>query len=111
MSFVINAFIAALLWAAAAFQSDAALSVAIGYLWFTTGLTWFVLVCSPLDKKPIEKNPIRLRTMVSMLTTCAIAFVLAVYFDRIWLPAMMVIGHIFVIAARSAKFDTQRMAS
>ncbi|HDR9087351.1 hypothetical protein QZM93_38290 [Burkholderia cepacia] len=111
MNFVINAFIAALLWAAAAFQSDASLSVAVGYLWFVTALTWFVLLCSPLDKKPIEKNPIRLRSVTSMLMTCAIAFVLAVYFDRVWLPAMMVIGHIFVIAVRSAKFDAQRSAS
>ncbi|AOI92097.1 hypothetical protein [Burkholderia pseudomultivorans] len=111
MSLIINAFIAALLWAAVAFQSGAALSVAIGYLWFVTGLTWFALVCSPLDKKPIDKNPIRFRSAVSMLTTVAIAFVLAVYFDRVWLPALMVIGHIIVIAVRSAKFDAQRSAS
>lgn len=111
MNLIIDAFIAALLWAATAFQSDAALSVAVGYLWFVTVLTWLVAICSPLDKKPIEKNPIRLRSVLSMLTTLAIAFVLAVYFDRVWLPAMMVIGHIFVIAARSAKFDAQRSAS
>ncbi|MCW3676233.1 hypothetical protein [Burkholderia cenocepacia] len=111
MNFIINAFIAALLWAAAAFQSDASLSVAVGYLWFVTVLTWFVLLCSPLDKKPIEKTPIGVRSVLSMLTTCAIAFVLAVYFDRIWLPAMMVIGHLLVIAVRNAKFDAQRTAS
>jgi hypothetical protein len=111
MNFIINAFIAALLWAAAAFQSDAAMSVAAGFLWFETGLMWFVLICSPTDKKPIEKNPVRLMGIVSMLMTCAIAFVLAVYFDRVWLPAMMVIGHLFMIAVRSARFDAQRSAS
>ena len=111
MNFIVNTFIAALLWAASVSQSDASLSVAIGYLWFMAALTWLVLLYSLIDKKPIDRNPLRLRSIASILMECAIAFVLAVYFDRVWLPAMMVIGHVFVMAVRIAKFDAQRAAS
>jgi hypothetical protein len=108
MGIVMNSFVAALIWAAVTFQAQAALTVTVVYLWVMTGLTWFCILMSWADKRPVEKNPVRIRSVVCLMMTLCLAFALIFFFGLVWLPALMVIGHLFYMGIRVHKFESNK---
>ncbi|QTO46344.1 hypothetical protein [Burkholderia latens] len=96
MNFVLNAFIAALLYLAYVHQSAAALSVASGLIWVFTFLHFVAFFGSSTIKNK-KFRPIR--AFINGTADCATSLALVYLFGMVWLPTLYALSSALCISA------------